>query len=112
MRWRAYRPGYDPGMATDVLVTPAWLHERLGEVRVLDVRGRVRTHEPRYHADPGAYRAGHIPGAAFVDWRSDFVDRTDTVPVQLAPPEAFAADATRLGIANDTTVVAYDDYRN
>jgi thiosulfate/3-mercaptopyruvate sulfurtransferase len=99
-------------MATDVLVTPAWLHERLGDVRILDVRGRVLTQEPRYHADPDAYRAGHIPGAAFVDWRSDFTDRADPVPVQLGPPDAFAADATRLGIGNDTTVVAYDDYRN
>jgi thiosulfate/3-mercaptopyruvate sulfurtransferase len=99
-------------MPRDVLVTPQWLHERLGEVRVLDVRGRVRTREPRYHADPEAYRAGHIPGAAFVDWRSDFTDRDDPVPVQLGPPEAFAADATRLGIANGATVVAYDDYRN
>jgi thiosulfate/3-mercaptopyruvate sulfurtransferase len=99
-------------MPGDVLFTPGWLHERLGEVRVLDVRGRVRTHEPRYHADPEAYRAGHIPGAAFVDWRRDFTDRDEAVPVQLAPPEVFAADATRLGIGNDTTVVAYDDYRN
>jgi thiosulfate/3-mercaptopyruvate sulfurtransferase len=99
-------------MPSDVLVTPEWLHERLGRVRVLDVRGRVRTHEPRYHADPEAYRAGHIPGAVFVDWRRDLTDRDDPVPVQLAPPEAFAADATRLGIADDTTVVAYDDYRN
>jgi thiosulfate/3-mercaptopyruvate sulfurtransferase len=99
-------------MPSDVLVTPGWLHERLAEVRVLDVRGLVRTHEPRYHADPEAYRAGHIPGAAFCDWRRDLADRDDPVPVQLAPPDAFAADATRLGIANDATVVAYDDYRN
>lgn len=99
-------------MPRDVLVTPEWLHERLGQVRVLDVRGRVRTHEPRYQADPEAYRAGHIPGAVFVDWRSDFTDRDEAVPVQLAPPEAFAADATRLGIGNGATVVAYDDYRN
>jgi thiosulfate/3-mercaptopyruvate sulfurtransferase len=99
-------------MPGDVLVTPEWLHERLGQVRVLDVRGRVRTDEPRYHADPDAYRAGHIPAAVFVDWRRDLTDRDDPVPVQLAPPEAFAADATRLGIENDATVVAYDDYRN
>jgi len=99
-------------MATDVLVSPAWLHARLGEARVLDVRGRVLTQEPRYHADPEAYRAGHILGAAFVDWRRDFTDRDDPVPVQLGPPESFATDATRLGITNDTTVVAYDDYRN
>ncbi len=99
-------------MPTDVLVSPAWLHERLAAVRVLDVRGRVLTQEPRYHADPDAYRAGHIPGAAFVDWRRDFTDRDDAVPVQLAPPGVFASDATRLGIRNDSVVVAYDDYRN
>jgi thiosulfate/3-mercaptopyruvate sulfurtransferase len=97
---------------TDVLVTPAFLHEQGASVRILDVRGRVTPEEPRYRADPEAYRAGHIPGAVFVDWRTDFTDRDDAVPVQLAPPEAFAADATRLGIANDSVVVAYDDYRN
>jgi thiosulfate/3-mercaptopyruvate sulfurtransferase len=96
----------------DVLVTPAFLHAQGGAVRILDVRGRVMPQEPRYRAEPEAYRAGHIPGAVFVDWRSDFTDRDDPVPVQLAPPEVFAADATRLGIGNDTVVVAYDDYRN
>ena len=99
-------------MPTDVLVTPGWLHAHLGDVRILDVRGHVATQEPRYHAEPDAYRAGHIPGAAFVDWRRDFTDRNDPVPVQLAPPAGFAADATRLGIGNDSVVVAYDDYRN
>jgi thiosulfate/3-mercaptopyruvate sulfurtransferase len=99
-------------VAADVLVTPEWLHAHMGDVRVLDVRGHVATEEPRYRADPDAYRAGHIPGAAFCDWRRDFTDRDDPVPVQLAPADAFAADATRLGIGNGTTVVAYDDYRN
>jgi thiosulfate/3-mercaptopyruvate sulfurtransferase len=72
----------------------------------------VLAQEPRYHADPEAYREGHIHGAAFVDWRRDFTDRDDPVPVQLAPPEVVASDATRLGIRNDSVVVAYDDYRN
>jgi thiosulfate/3-mercaptopyruvate sulfurtransferase len=99
-------------MPTDVLVSPEWLGERLAAVRILDVRGRVLPDEPRYHADPAAYRDGHIPGAAFADWRRDFTDRDDPVPVQLAPPEMFGSDATRLGIRNDSVVVAYDDYRN
>jgi thiosulfate/3-mercaptopyruvate sulfurtransferase len=97
---------------SDLLVTPAFVHVHLRDVRVLDVRGAVLPAEPRYHADPDAYRDGHIPGAVFVDWRRDFTDRDDPVPVQLAPPEMFASDATRLGIRNDTVVVAYDDYRN
>jgi thiosulfate/3-mercaptopyruvate sulfurtransferase len=34
------------------------------------------------------------------------------VPVTIASPEVFAADATRLGIGADTVVVAYDHYFN
>ena len=99
-------------MPTDVLVSAEWVRERLGDLRVLDVRGRVVNDEPRYRADPGCYREAHIPGAVFVDWRADFTDRSDPVPVQLAPPADFAADATRLGVKNDSVVVAYDTYRN
>jgi 3-oxoacyl-(acyl-carrier-protein) synthase len=97
---------------TDALVSAEWLRERLGDVRLLDVRGRVVNDEPRYRADPDCYRDAHIPGAVFVDWRADFTDRSDPVPVQLAPRVEFAADATRLGIGNDSVVVAYDNYRN
>jgi thiosulfate/3-mercaptopyruvate sulfurtransferase len=96
----------------DVLVTPTWLRDRLDRVRVLDVRGTVTMSAPRYRAHPDLYRQAHVPGAAFADWRTDFTDPDTDVPVQLAPPDKFAADATRLGIGNDTTVVAYDDYRN
>lgn len=99
-------------MPTDALVSAEWLRERLGDVRLLDVRGRVVNDEPRYRADPDCYRDAHIPGAVFVDWRADFTDRSDPVPVQLAPRVEFAADATRLGIGNDSAVVAYDSYRN
>jgi thiosulfate/3-mercaptopyruvate sulfurtransferase len=34
------------------------------------------------------------------------------VPVTIAPPAEFAAEATRLGIGADTVVVAYDEYRS
>ena len=99
-------------MPSDVLVSAGWVRERLGDLRLLDVRGKVVDDEPRYRAYPDCYREAHIPGAVFVDWRSDFTDRGDPVPVQLAQPADFAADATRLGIGNDTVVVAYDTYRN
>jgi thiosulfate/3-mercaptopyruvate sulfurtransferase len=100
------------GVPTDLIVTPDWLNARLDQVRVLDVRGEVRTSEPRYHAYPERYREGHIPGAMFADWRRDFTDRAATVPVTLASPQQFAEDATRMGIGDDTVVVAYDAYRN
>ena len=53
-----------------LLVTPAWLAERLGEVRVLDVRGEVANAEPRVPRLPRRYREGHVPGAVFADWRT------------------------------------------
>jgi thiosulfate/3-mercaptopyruvate sulfurtransferase len=96
----------------DVLVSPDWLRAKLPGVRVLDVRGEVVNAEPRYRAYPDRYAAGHIPGAVFADWRHDFTDRSSDVPVTIAPPDVFAADATRLGIGRETMVVAYDDYRN
>ena len=99
-------------MQSDLLVTADWLQKRLEAVRVLDVRGEVTAEEPRYRAHPERHRAGHVPGAVFCDWRHDFTDRTDPVPVQLASPRVFAADATRLGIADDTVVVCYDDHKS
>jgi len=97
---------------TGPVVSVDWLADRLDAARVLDVRGEVRTSEPRYHAYPERYREGHIPGAVFADWRHDFTDRTATVPVTMPSPAQFAEDATRLGIGDDTVVVAYDAYRN
>ncbi len=81
-------------------------------VRILDVRGEVAAEEPRYRAYLDRYLEGHIPGAVFADWRHDFTDRMSDVPVTLASPDVFEMDASRLGIGAETTVVAYDDYRN
>ena len=94
------------------LITADELLEQLAEVVVLDVRGEVRTSEPRYIADPDGYAAGHIPGAVFVDWRHTFTDRSAGVPVTVATPESLAAEATALGIGTATSVVTYDNYRN
>jgi thiosulfate/3-mercaptopyruvate sulfurtransferase len=95
-----------------VLESVEWLSENLDRVRLLDVRGEVSPHEPRYRAHPDRYREAHLPGAVFADWRHDFTDRDASVPVTIAPPSVFAADATRLGIGAGTTVIAYDDYFN
>lgn len=58
--------------------------------------------------DPRAeYEQAHIPGAVFFD--IDESDRTH-LPHTLPSPEAFAAMVGRLGIGNDSTVVAYDSH--
>jgi thiosulfate/3-mercaptopyruvate sulfurtransferase len=90
----------------EILATTEWLAENLGRngVRVLDLRWRPDGTAPVVHA------AGHIPGAALVDWRADLVDDGeggDTI--LLASPDRVAAVAARTGIADDTTVVLYDD---
>jgi thiosulfate/3-mercaptopyruvate sulfurtransferase len=59
-----------------------------------------------------AYRAGHIPGAAFLDLDGDLSDLTDAPAAGRHPlPTAagFAASASRAGIDDGTFVVAYDD---
>jgi thiosulfate/3-mercaptopyruvate sulfurtransferase len=78
-------------------------------VRVLDVRGRHPS-SALPHAKRDEYAAGHVPGAAFVDWEHDFVDVDDSVPVQVAQADAFAACASELGVGDGDLVVTYDDY--
>ena len=88
-----------------MLVTPAWLFAHLGDPDVVAVdlrwdeagRGRER------------YEAGHVPGAHFLDWATDLVDRDHRVAFMLAPPAVFAAAFERCGISDETTVVAYAD---
>jgi len=93
------------------LVTGDWLQGNLEHprVRVLDVRGRHPS-SPLPHAKRAEYSAGHIPGAVFIDWESDFVDRRDPVPVQVADADAFASRSGDLGIGDGDLVVTYDDY--
>lgn len=105
------------GMFPDALVSTEWLAAHLGaaSLRVIDIRGYVRTAdlgEGRQHADyVGArdeYEAAHIPGAGYIDWTVDIVDRDDPVKVQIAPPERFAQAVEAQGIGSDTDVVVYD----
>jgi len=96
------------------LVSTQWLHNHLDDanVRVIDIRGHVLPASeppPHYFAHPDAYAESHIPGAAFVDWTSDITDPDSPNGTQIATPDAYAALMGRLGIDDDTFVVAYDD---
>ncbi|HQV56515.1 MAG TPA: rhodanese-like domain-containing protein, partial [Ilumatobacteraceae bacterium] len=58
------------------------------------------------------YRAGHIPGAVFVDLETALSDHSQPKTAGRHPlpsPEHFAAAMSALGIGDDTTVIAYDD---
>ena len=101
------RPRAQSGFARpELLATTDWLGEQLGrpEVRVLDVRWRPDG------SGRAAYGAGHIPGAVYLDWRSDLIDPSDTGDaLLLAGPEQVATALAGAGISDGTTVVIYDD---
>ena len=94
------------------LVTTQWLHARLGDgrLRVVDVRWTLGA--PERGAE--AYRAGHLPGAVFLDVEKDLSAPGGGrgLPVGRHPwpsPEQVARVMSAAGIGPGVTVVAYDD---
>jgi thiosulfate/3-mercaptopyruvate sulfurtransferase len=70
--------------------------------------------DARWYPDGSArarFEAGHIPGSIFVDVDADLAAPVtpSTGRHPLPSPEAFAAAMSRLGIGDDSLVVAYDD---
>lgn len=87
------------------IVDARWLRDRPGAVRA-DVRWYLDG-----RSGAAAYRAGHLPGAVFVD-----LDRWLAAPPSAAAgrhplpqPDVFAEGMRRIGLARDTPLVAYDD---
>src|ERR687884_247308 len=108
-----------PSSRARLLAEPEWLAAHLDDpqVRVVDMRGYVRTVDlgdgrqvSTYAGAADDYAAGHIPNAIYLDWTRDIIDPDDPVPVQLAPPERFAAELGRRGIGDEHLVVAYDEH--
>ena len=101
----------------DSLAQTEWLAEHLDDptLRIVDIRGYVKKRDlgnGRQEADylpaRDEYDEAHLPGAVYVDWTRDIADPDDTVPVQIAPPDRFAALMGSLGIGDGTHVVVYD----
>jgi thiosulfate/3-mercaptopyruvate sulfurtransferase len=93
-------------MSFGPLVSAAWLAEHLADVRVVDVRWYLDG-----RSGLTAYERGHLPGAVWLDVDSDL---SAPATVQdgrhpLPSSERFAAALARVGIAEGTLVVAYDD---
>lgn len=88
------------------LVDARWLATHAAAVVVADVRWYLDGRSGRE-----AYDRGHIPGARFVDLDTDLSGpaTTDGGRHPLPSPQDFAAAMARLGIGDDTAVVAYDD---
>jgi thiosulfate/3-mercaptopyruvate sulfurtransferase len=85
-------------MASPV-VSPAWLEEHLGDpgVRVVEISNVT---------EPTGYCDGHVPGAAWLFWKTACWHESDR---DLVSPEVLARQFGRLGIGPDTTVVLYGE---
>jgi len=90
---------------TQPLVDSTWLaRQPPGAVRVVDLRWAM--------SGPSAlekYRAGHIPGAVYVDMERDLSRPGGPGRHPFPDPAEFARVLGRIGVAPDTHVVVYDD---
>jgi thiosulfate/3-mercaptopyruvate sulfurtransferase len=90
----------------ELVASTEWLAANLGgqDVRVIDVRWRPDG------SGRATYATGHIPGAAYLDWLEQLVDRDpESGVLQLAGADRVAAALGEAGVTNTTTVVLYDD---
>jgi thiosulfate/3-mercaptopyruvate sulfurtransferase len=93
----------------ELLVSTSWLAENISrpEIRILDVRWRPDG------SGPAAFAAGHIPAAAYLDWRVELIEPTEDEEVLLlAGPDRVAGAMGRAGIGDGMTAVVYDDTQN
>ncbi|AIQ58390.1 sulfurtransferase [Paenibacillus borealis] len=93
----------------DATVTKRWLLARLYEPEQIIVDCRFTLGKPQAGRD--SYEEEHIPGAVYLDLELDL-----SSPVgghggrhPLPDPEVLAARLSKLGIGNDSRIVAYDD---
>src|SRR5262245_53980915 len=99
----------------EYLVSTDWLLQRLGDpaVRVLEctvnlVPDPVALGGFRVESGRGAWGAGHIPGAGFVDLPTELSDRTSSLRFMMPPAAQFADAMSRHGVGAGVRVVLYD----
>lgn len=91
---------------TNLLVSPEWLHERLGSPGFKVVDGSW--YLPAQNRDARAeFVEGHIPGAVFFDIDAVTDNATD-LPHMLPDETSFAVAASELGLSETDTIVVYD----
>ncbi len=98
---------FAPDTRRSPLITTAELAQSLDRVTVLDVRYAMG-------GPPGAgeHRAGHVPGAAYVDLDADLADPPGAGGRHPLPDEQrIEAAMRRAGVRRDRPVVVYDDWQ-
>jgi thiosulfate/3-mercaptopyruvate sulfurtransferase len=87
-------------------VDAAWLADHRDDVVLADVRWYLDGRSGR-----AEFEAGHLPGAVFVDLDAHLASPPSPEAGRhpLPDPEVFARGMGEAGIADDSTVIAYDD---
>jgi thiosulfate/3-mercaptopyruvate sulfurtransferase len=88
------------------LVSTAWLAEHLGSPDLVVLDGSFFLPNQNRNAQT-EYQQAHIPGGLFFDIDA-IADHNTALPHMLPTPEDFADAVGKLGIGNETLVVAYD----
>lgn len=91
-------------MAPSPLISTDELAARMNDpgVRIVDASWHLDGRDGR-----AEFETTHIPGAVFFDLDATS-DHSSDLPHMLPSPEAFAAEAGRLGVAATDTIVVYD----
>ena len=87
-------------------VSTAWLAERIHDPALRIVDGSWHL-PPTGRNGAAEYKAGHIPGAVFVDI-DDLADKSSGLPHMLPSEAQFAQAIGALGISNSDLIVVYD----
>ena len=89
------------------LVSTEWLANEMGacDLRIVDASNHLPTAGRDARAE---YRAGHIPGAVFMDLAS-LTDPQSEVPAALPTATMFASRMQKLGLGDGSRIVLYDD---
>lgn len=92
-----------------VLVSTNWLADQIAagleenNIVLIDVSEQLAASELTKYTD------GHIPGAQYVDWSSQFVQANIR---EFLPAEEFTELAQSIGLNSDSTLVIYGDHNN
>lgn len=94
-------------------VSTEWLAEHLHDdtIRIVDIRGNVlpaTEPPPHYYSHRAEYEQSHIPNAIFLDWTTDIVE-PNSPTYDVLNADAYAELMSSRGIADEHTVIAYDD---
>lgn len=94
---------------SNVLVSTEWLAEQIGSgleaanIVLIDVSEGLASSELTKYPD------GHIPGAQYVDWTTEFVQENTR---EFISAEEFTELAQGLGLNDDSTLIIYGDNNN